>query len=62
MTATNPKVEKKQLSDDLLNLAGLEKQKTCITNPDRELTNTLTISIFHKSQAGKKTHRGKSSI
>lgn len=52
----------KKLSEDLVNLAGLDKQKTCITNPDKKLTNTVPISTFYKSKAGKKIDGGKSSI
>lgn len=43
---------------DLVNLAGLVEQKAFLTNPDRELTNTLPIPSFSKSKVGKKIHSG----
>lgn len=56
------KKEKTKPSADLLNLDGLVKQKACLTNPDRKLTNTLTIPSFSKCKAGKKIHSGNVSI
>lgn len=62
MTATNPKGEEKKLSEDLLNLAGSDQQKTCIANPDRELTNTANFYSLLQEQGREEETRWQSSI
>lgn len=48
-------------SAELLTFAVLVQQKVCLTNPDRELTNTLLFPSFFQSKA-EKIHGGNFAI